>query len=133
MWDISMWTWVQATFVLLVCAFMGGAIGWGFGADHATKRWTKRLATREEAFKRAFGRVSGGVLYWYWWVGLTHGLEHPTEYLVAVVAQDEEEAKNKLSPATLIDLKAARNSGRKDLATHVLHANSKEVINVQRV
>lgn len=132
MWDISMWTWVQASFVLLVCAGMGGAIGWGFGADHAAKSWKKRLATREEAFKRAYGRVSG-VLYWYWWVGLTHGLEHPMEYLVAVVAQDEEEAKNKLSPVTLIDLKAARNSGRKDLANHVLHAHSKEVIHVQRV
>jgi hypothetical protein len=35
--DISMLTWLKASFVLLVAAIMGGAIGWGFGKDHGAK------------------------------------------------------------------------------------------------
>ena len=46
MGDISLWTWLQASFVLLVVAIMGGAVGWGLGADRAAKSWAKRLAPR---------------------------------------------------------------------------------------
>jgi len=35
--EISMLTWLKAIFVLMVATFMGGAIGWGLGKDHAAK------------------------------------------------------------------------------------------------
>ena len=34
--EISMLTWLKASFVLLVVAIMGGAIGWGLGADRGS-------------------------------------------------------------------------------------------------
>jgi len=50
--EISMLTWLQASFVLLVAAIMGGAIGWGLGADHAAKK----LKILESKSASAFGQ-----------------------------------------------------------------------------
>jgi hypothetical protein len=131
MGDISLWTWVQASFVLLVCAFMGGAIGWGFGADHAAKSWKKRLETREEAFRNHW-RTPGPVR-WYWWTGRDDSRHDRNEWLVGVVAETEGEAKSKLDPARIAFLDKARAKGVKELATHVLVAHSREDIHVRTI
>jgi len=125
MGDISMWTWFQASFVLLIVAIMGGAIGWGFGADHAAKSWKKRLATREEAFRQHWHNP----VRWYWWTGR----EDRKEFLVGVVAEDEKEARMKLDPQRMPLLDKARASGVKEVGLHVLVAHSREEINVQAV
>jgi hypothetical protein len=54
MGDISLITWLKASFVLLVVAFMGGVIGYALGAGRTSKYWQKIVATREEAFRRAW-------------------------------------------------------------------------------
>jgi len=128
MGDISMLTWIKAIFVLLVCAGMGGAIGWGFGADHAAKFYKKLMADKDEHFRKY---LSVPYVSWYWWVGRDR--IDRKEYIVGVVAQDEKEAKMKLNPARLKLLENARASGRKDLGYHVLVAHSREEINVQGV
>jgi len=129
MGEISLWTWVQASFVLLVVAFMGGAIGWGFGADFTAKRWTKRLATREEAFRHAF-KGYGGPLRWYWWTGRDDSRHDRNEWVVGVVAGNEREAKSKLDPARIPLLDKARAKGVKEVGLHVLVAHSREDIHV---
>lgn len=126
MGDISLWTWVQASFVLLVCAFMGGAIGWGFGADHAAKSWKKRLATREEAFRNSWRQP----IRWYWWTGRDDSRHDRNEWVVGVVAENEREAKMKLDPARIPLLDKARAKGVKEVGLHVLVAHSREDIHV---
>jgi len=126
MGDISLWTWVQASFVLLVCAFMGGAIGWGFGADHAAKSWKKRLATREEAFRNSWRQP----IRWYWWTGRDDSRHDRNEWVVGVVAENERAAKAKLDPARIPLLDKARAKGVKEVGLHVLVAHSREDIHV---
>ena len=126
MGDISMWTWLQASFVLLVCAFMGGAIGWGFGADHAAKSWKKRLATREEAFRNSWRQP----IRWYWWTGRDDSRHDRNEWVVGVVAENERAAKAKLDPARIPLLDKARAKGVKEVGLHVLVAHSSEDIHV---
>lgn len=127
MGDISLWTWLQASFVLLVCAFMGGAIGWGFGAHHAAKSWKKRLATREEAFRNSWRQP----IRWYWWTGRDDSRHDRNEWVVGVVAENERAAKAKLDPARIPLLDKARAKGVKEVGLHVLVANSREDIHVQ--
>ena len=133
MGEISMWTWVQASFVLLVVAFMGGAIGWGFGADFTAKRWTKRMATREEAFQGYFKGYATGPLRWYWWTGRDDSRHDRNEWVVGVVAHNEGEAKSKLDPARIPLLEKARDKGVKEVAIHVLVAHSREDIHVRTI
>jgi len=129
MGEISMWTWLQASFVLLVVAIMGGAIGWGLGADFTAKRWTKRLATREEAFRQHWHRP----MRWYWWTGRDDSRHDRNEWVVGVVAETEGEAKMKLDPARIPLLDKARAKGVKEVGLHVLVANSREDIHVQSI
>ena len=129
MGDISLWTWVQASFVLLVCAFMGGAIGWGFGADHAAKSWKKRLATREEAFRNSWRQP----IRWYWWTGRDDSRHDRNEWVVGVVAENERAAKAKLDPARIPLLDKARAKGVKEVGLHVLVAHSREDIHVRTI
>ena len=126
MGDISLWTWLQASFVLLVCAFMGGAIGWGFGADHAAKSWRKRFDTREEAFRNHWNRP----VRWYWWTGRDDSRHDRNEWVVGVVAENERAAKAKLDPARIPLLDKARAKGVKEVGLHVLVAHSREDIHV---
>lgn len=130
MGDISVWTWFQATLVLLVVAIMGGAIGWGFGADHAAKSWRKRLATREEAFRNSWGDRH---LRWFWWTGRDDSRHDRNEWVVGVVAETETEAMMKLDPARIPLLDKARAKGVKEVGLHVLVANSREDIHVQSI
>jgi len=129
MGEISLITWLQASFVLLVVAIMGGAIGWGFGADHAAKSWEKRLATREEAFQNSWHQP----VRWYWWTGRDDSRHDRNEWVVGVVAETEEEARAKLNPTTLPFLDKARASGVKEVGLHVLVAHSREDIHVRTI
>ncbi len=130
MGEISLITWLQASFVLLLVAIMGGAIGWGFGNDHAAKSWKKRMATREKDFQKHFKRAAPQApLSWYWWTGR----EDRKEFIVGVVAHDEGEARMKLDPQRMPLLDKARASGVKEVGLHVLVAHSREEINVQAV
>jgi hypothetical protein len=129
MGEISLVTWLQATFVLLVVAIVGAVIGYAFGAGRTSSHWQKIVATREEAFRNHWK----GPVRWYWWIGRDDSRNDRKEFLVGVVADDEKEAKAKLDPARIPLLDKARASGVKDLGLHVLVAYSREDIHVQTV
>jgi len=131
MGEISMWTWLQASFVLLVVAIMGGAIGWGFGRDHGAKTYKKRMATKDEVIERLRGYSQP--IYWHWWTGREDDRNDRREFLVGVVANDEREAKMKLDQQRIPLLDKARASGVKEVGTHVLVAYSREDIHVQTI
>ena len=131
MWDISMTTWIQASFVLLVCAFMGAVIGYALGAGRTSSHWQKIVATREEAFRNSWGSLSH--LRWYWWTGRDDSRHDRNEWVVGVVAETEKEARAKLDPARIPLLDKARAKGVKEVGLHVLVANSREDIHVQSI
>ena len=127
MGDISLWTWLQASFVLLIVAIMGGAIGWGFGADRAAKFYKKLMADKDEHFQKYYWHRP---MRWYWWTGRDDSRHDRNEWVVGVVAETEGEAKSKLDPARIPLLDKARAKGVKEVGLHVLVAHSREDIHV---